>query len=225
MDMVMKKLLLTLLISVSLYGQNPVAFAALGDVIYNDLPKFEQLSSLAAMRDFKPMIDDYIQAASESKKLGFAVDRNEGSADPKGYLTKLRTLSTEHDAIILNARTRFEEAMEDAESETLTKMIAIGIVDPQDYKSRLVQYYEDYGEEQNLSAIEPLYREHLLDLAREQNSTKGGDTEAMKKEELLKRMRATEKASNDALTRSVREECEREKQNVMNEQKKALGIE
>jgi hypothetical protein len=38
-------------------------------------------------------------------------------------------------------------------------------------------------------------------------------------------MRASDKASKEALTRSVKEECEREKLNVMQEQKKALGLE
>ncbi|MCJ7764717.1 MAG: hypothetical protein MUP09_02130 [Thiovulaceae bacterium] len=251
----MKKLLLALFMSISLFAQNPISFAALGDVIYNDLPKFEQVGNLAVMRDSKPLIDDYIQEAGVSREMGLAVDKNDKSSDPKAYLKALRILSTKHDTIVLNAGKRFEEAMQDEDSETVIKMITIGIVNPQDYKSKLIRYYEDHGEDENLSVIEPFYKKHLLALTREQNVSKRGDTEAVNNvelikhmrasekashdasvrsvddteavnnEELIKRMRATERARHDALVRSVNEESRREKQKVLDEQKKALGIE
>jgi len=219
----MKKLLLTLLISVPMYAQNPVIFAALGDVIYNDADKFGQLADLTIMHDYKPVIDDYLESVEKSKKMGFAVDSNDTAIDAKGYLKELRLLSTKHDAIVLNAQKRFEEAMQDEDSETITNMIKIGIVNPQEYKNQLIQYYEDYAEDQNLSIIEPMYKEYKL--ACEENASKPGNAEAAKNEEVINRMRATDKASKEALTRSVKEECEREKQSVMQEQKKALGVE
>ncbi len=221
----MKKFLLTLLISVSLYAQNPVIYAALGDVIYNDVDKFGKLADLAAMHDYKPTIEDYLKSVENSKKTGFAVDRNETTSDAKAYLKELRLLSTKHDTIVLNAHKRFEEAMQDEDSETITNMIKIGIVSPEEYKNQLVQYYEDYAEDQNLSIIEPMYKEYKFNLANEENASKSGNAEAAKNEEVVNRMRASDKASKAALKRSVKEECEREKQNVMQEQKKALGVE
>jgi hypothetical protein len=221
----MKKLLFTLLIAVSLYAQNPLIYAALGDVIYNDVDKFGQLADLAAMHDYKPEIDDYLKSVEKSKKTGFAVDSNDESVDAKAYLKELRLLSTKHDAIVLNAHKRFEEAMQDEDSETITSMIKIGIVNPQEYKNQLVQYYEDYAEDQNLSIIEPMYKEYKFNLACEENASQTGSAEVTKNEEVVNRMRASDKASKEALTRSVNEECEREKKNVMQEQKKALGVE
>jgi hypothetical protein len=225
MDKIMKKLLLALFISVSVYAQNPVIFAALGDVIYNDVDKFGKLGDLAAMRDFKPAIDDYISSANRSKKIGFAVDSNDGTGDAKAYLKELRSLSAKHDAIVLNARKRFAEAIQEQDSETMTGMIKIGIVDPKDYKNQLIQYYEDYSEDQNLSVIEPLYKDYKYKLACEENASRSANAEAAQNEEVVNRMRASDKASKEALTRSVKEECEREKLNVMQEQKKALGLE
>ncbi|MBU1626414.1 hypothetical protein KKB18_03520 [bacterium] len=222
----MKKLLLALLISFSVYAQNPVIFAALGDVIYNDVDKFGKLSNLPAMRDFKPAIDEYLILADKSKKMGFAVDSNDGSGDAKVYLKELRSLSTKHDTIVLNARKRFEEAIQDQDSETMSSMIKIGIVNPKDYKNQLIQYYEDYSEDQNLSVIEPLYKEYKFKLSCEENASKSGAEAAKNAEaEVVNRMRATDKASKEALTRSVKEECDREKQSVIQEQKKALGVE
>ncbi len=225
MGFTMKKYLFSLIFSLALYAQNPVSFSALGDVIYNDIAKFEQLKELASMRDYIPVIDKYIEAAEKSKTMGFAVDTKKPSVTAKAYLDELRTLSAEHDSIMLGARQRFEEAMQDEDSETLTKLIMIGIIDPLAYNSQLIQYYEEFAEEQNLSVIEPLYSDYERTLANDQNASKNVNSEALKKEELLKRMRATEKARSDALARSVNEESEREKQKVMNEQKKELGIE
>ena len=221
----MNKYLFSLIFSLALYAQNPVAFSALGDVVYNDIAKFEQLKELSSMRDYIPVVDDYIEAAKKSKTMGFAVDAKDQSITAKAYLNMLRVLSAEHDSIMSGARERFEEAMQDEDGETVTAMIKIGIIDPQVYNSQLVQYYEEYAEEQNLSVIEPLYREYERRLADDQNRSKSFNTEALKKEELLKRMRATEKARSEALERSVSEESEREKRKVMNDQKKELGIE
>jgi len=224
MGVAMKKYLFSLIFSVVLYAENPVSFSALGDVVYNDIAKFEQLKALASMRDYIPLIDRYIEAAEKSKTMGFAVDTKKPSVTAKAYLDELRTLSTEHDTIVSGARERFEEAIQDEDGETVSAMITIGIIDPQVYSTQLIQYYEEFSEEQNLTVIEPLYRDYEHTLTVDQNRSKSDNTEISSKEALLKRMRATEKARSEALERSVSEEREREKQKVMNEQKKELGI-
>jgi hypothetical protein len=177
------------------------------------------------MRDYIPLIDTYIESAEQNKTMGFAVDAKKPSVNAKSYLNGLRTLSTEHDAIVSGARERFEEAMEDEDGETITAMITIGIIDTQTYDSELVQYYEEFSEEQNLTVIEPLYSAYQRTLAEDQNRSKRVSNETLRKESLVKRMRETEKARSEALERSVSEEREREKQKVMNEQKKELGME
>lgn len=225
MGVTMKKYLFTLIFSVVLYAENPVSFAALGDIVYNDTAKFEQLKELASMRDYIPLIDTYIEAAENNKTMGFAVDAKKPSVNAKAYLNQLRALSTEHDTIISGARERFEEAIQDEDGETVTAMISIGIIDPQAYNNQLIQYYEEFSEEQNLTVIEPFYRAYERTLTDDENSTQSVDAEALRKEALLKRMRATEKARSEALERSVTEEKEREKKKVMNEQKKELGME
>ena len=228
MGSLMKKCFFSLFLSLSLYAQNPTAFAALGDVIYNDVAKFEQLGKLEAMRDYRAMIDDYVKTADKCKKMGFdidTVDTADKTAVSKNYLKELRALSIDHDAILLKARERFEEALQDEEGETLTGMIALGAVNPEDYKSQLIQYYEEYGEEQNLSVIEPLYRAHEANLASESNTTKAESYETSRSRELIERMRATEKAKKESLERAVEEEKMRGKEKVMQEQKKELGLE
>lgn len=225
----MKTILATLLLSLSLYGQNPTAFAGLGDVIYNDMDMFERLGKLDAMHDQKETIEAYIDAAKANKDLGFALDAKNEPATSERYLKELRRLSAEHDTVMTIARERFQEAISDEDSTTITGMIEIGAVDPKQYKSELIHYYEEFSEEQNLSVIEPLYTEYQRSLPRDQNLSGSVSTpaepDAWKKEELLKRMRAQQKAKSEAVERAVREEEAREKEKVMEKQKKELGLE
>ncbi|MGB6018386.1 MAG: hypothetical protein WBF77_02210 [Sulfurimonadaceae bacterium] len=228
----MKKYLLLLTLSLSLFAQNPKSFAALGDVIYNDVAKFENLKEMASMQEFRTAIDAYIASANETKKMGFAMDAQnaedakDASVDGKEYLKALRQLSTEHDAIIADSRTRFKEAMSDEDSETINGMLNCGVIDAEDYKDELVRYYEEFGEDQNLSSLDVMYAKHIEN-QKDDNSTthSAAQREVRENEALVKRMRATEKAKNDALEKSVKEETARQKKKVLNEQKKELGIE
>lgn len=223
----MKKYLLLLTLSFSLFGQTPKSFAALGDVLYNDVDKFQQLKEMAAMQEFRPAIDAYIAAAEKTEKMGFAIDAKTPSIDPKEYLKALRTLSADHDAIIVQSRTRFKEAIADEDGETINKMVVYGVIDPEDYQDDLVRYYEEFYEDQNLSTLEPMYKSYIAGLKKDGNESKLtiAEREAKENAEKIKRMREKEKAKKEALNKSVNEEQLREKKKVLSEQKKELGIE
>jgi len=228
----MKKYLLLFTLSLSLFAQNPKSFAALGDVIYDDVVKFEKLKEMASMQEYRTAIDAYILSAGEIKKMGFAIDAENAKEDKssaldgKEYLQALRKLSTEHDAIIDSSRTRFKEAMSDEDSETINGMIDYGVIVIEDYKDELIRYYEEFGEDQNLSSLEVMYAEHINSLKADVNATalSNAQREARENEARIKRMRAQDKAKTDALEKSVEEEKAREKKKVLNEQKKELGL-
>ena len=233
LGLTMKKYLILLTLSLSLFAQNPKSFAALGDVLYNDVDKFENLKEMASMQEFRMSIDAYIVSANETKKMGFAIDAKnaedskDGPVDGTEYLKALRQLSTEHDAIIVNSRTRFKEAMGDEDSETINGMINCGVIDPDDYKDELVHYYEEFYEDQNLSTLEAMYADYTANLKKDDNATRLSEAqrEARENEEQIQRMRETNRLKQESLERSVQEEKEREKKKVLNEQKKELGIE
>ncbi len=228
----MKKYVLLLTLTLTLFAQNPKSFAALGDVLYNDINKFENLKEMASMQEYKTAIDAYIVSAKETKKMGFAIDienakdDKDATVDGKEYLKALRNLSTEHDTIIDNSRTRFEEAMGDEDSETINGMINYGVIEVEDYQDKLIRYYDEFGEDQNLSSLVTMYAEHMASLNKDNNATQltNVQREARENEARIKRMRAQDKAKTEALEKSVEEEKVREKKKVLNEQKKELGI-
>jgi len=223
----MKTYLLLLTMTLSLFAQNPKSFAALGDVIYDDIPKFEQLKKMPSMQEFTPEIDGYIALAKKAKKMGFAVDAKETSVNAKEYLKALRQLSTEHDAIIVNSRTRFQEAISDEDGATINAMVNNGVIKTEDYEAELIRYYEEFNEDQNLSSLEVMYNNYISTLKKDDNrsSLSAAQKEARENQARIKRMREQNKAKIEALETSVQEEKVREKQKVLNEQKKELGIE
>jgi len=222
----MKKLLLLITFTLTLFAQNPLSFGALGDVIYDDIDKFELLKEMPVMREYKGEIEEYIEAAEKSKKMGFAVDEKSPDADAKVYLKVLRDLSVKHDAIIVQSRARFKEAIDDEDSETINLMIYYGIIDPQEYEKAMIAYYGEFGEDHNLSTLTPMYTAYLNSLKKDDNGTQLTDEqrEAIENEERIKRIRARIKAKEEALQKSVEEEQESEKKKVLNEQKKELGL-
>ncbi|MEN8146946.1 MAG: hypothetical protein ABFR02_04930 [Campylobacterota bacterium] len=238
----MKNFLLLLTLSVSLFAQNPKSYAALGDVIYDDAVKFEKLKVLPSMQEFTTAIESYIASVAQTKKMGFVIDKNDPetvTVEAEAYLAELRKLSIEHDAIVDSSRKRFTEAMNDEDSETVNAMISIGVIEPDDYKTELMHYYGEFGEDHNLSTLDKMYASHLGKQKGDTKATKvSGTTGAksaaaapkvktkvnQKDEEIKKRMRAQDKAKTEALERAVEEEKQEEKAKILEKQKKELGI-
>jgi len=223
----MKLLFILLTLSLALWAKNPLSFATLGDVVYNDAKKFDEIKELEAMHDIRVAINNYIKLANDTKKLGFSVDNKEKGVDAKGYLKRLRTLSAEHDVIITQVRKRFSEAMSDEDSHTVNTMVEHGVIDPVNYEKELVTYYEEYREDYNLSALKSIYEQYLINT----KSTQKVDSESSEtrnqrsNDAALERARAQRKLKQENLEREVQEEQTREKKRVLREQKEALGIE
>jgi len=223
----MKQLLLLILFTLTLFAQNPKSFAALGDVIYDDIELFKKLKEMPTMKGYEADIDAYIQFALATKEMGFAVDAKDKSVDSKAYLKALRKLSADHDAIILKSRKRFKEAISDEDSDTINQMVLCGVINPDNYKNELIDYYREFGEDSNLSSLDAMYQEYLKSIKKDTNSTKLSEAEIQERENAarIKRIRARIEAKESALEKSVAQEQKREKEKVLSNQKKELGIE
>ena len=221
----MKHFFLLLTITLSLFAQNPKSFSALGDVIYDDVETFQNLKTLPSMQDAVVDIDNYIVEAKKAKEMGLLVDAKDQSVDAKTYLATLRKLSVIHDTIMESSVKRFNEALSDEDGETVNAMVNYGVVDTEDYDKELINYYEEFNEDQNLSAIKPFYLEYLSSLVKDKNTTLSeAQREQLENEANVRRMRAKKEAKDAAFEKSVEDEQAREKKKVLDEQKKALGI-
>jgi hypothetical protein len=221
----MKHILLLLTISLTLFAQNPRSFAALGDVIYDDVATFEKLKTLPSMQEFSRDIDSYSSEAKKTKEMGFLIDAKDKSVDAKSYLAALRKLSEKHDMIMENSTKRFKEALHDEDGETINAMVEYGVIDTEDYDKELINYYEEFNEDQNLSSLNGFYTKYLTSLVKEKKvELTEAQREQLANEANIKRMRAKNEAKDAKLAKSVKEEQDREKKKVLDEQKKELGI-
>ena len=224
----MKLLFILLTLSLALWAKNPLSFATLGDVVYNDAKKFNEIKKLEAMHDIRTAINNYVKLANSTKKLGFSIDNKEKNADAKSYLKSLRVLSAKHDIIDLQIQKRFNEAMSDEDSHTVNTMVEYGVIDSVNYEKELITYYEEFNEDYNLSALKSIYEQYLINT---QGERKSGDSisnemkEQRSNDAALERARAHRKLKQENLEREVQEEKKREKKRVLREQKEALGIE
>ena len=221
----MKKYLLLLLTALTLLAENPKSFSALGDVIYDNVETFKELESLSVMTPYNKDIEGYIKEAKRVKKMGFALDAKEEGVVAKEYLAALRALSVKHDKVIQFSRSSFKEAIEKEDATTVNYMIVNGVIDPTDYQSELINFYEEFGEDNNLSGITDMHEKYVKATHDDSNVTRESQAsrDARDKRESIERFEATLKAKNKALEDSVAEEKEREKKKVLATQKEELG--
>lgn len=221
----MKKILLLLLTTLALLADNPKSFAALGDVIYDNVETFKKLESLPTMASYTKAIEVYVKEAKAVKKMGFDLDAKKEGVDPKAYLAALRKLSAQHDKIIQFSRSTFSEAIDKEDAHTVNNMIVYGVIDPENYRSELINFYEEYHEDCNLSSIMPMYDAYTKATRDDSNVTRESQAvrEAREKQESIERFDATLKAKGKALEKSVAEEKAREKKKVLETQKEELS--
>ena len=222
----MKKYVLLLLTALTLFAENPKSFAALGDVIYDNVETFKQLESLPVMSPYSKDIEVYIKEATAVKKMGFALDAKEEGVVAKEYLAALRKLSAKHDKVIQFSRSSFSEAIEKEDAATVNYMILNGVIDPENYRSELINFYEEFGEDNNLSGIVAMHDEYVKATTIDTNATRESQAtkDAREKKESIARFEATLKAKDKALEDSVAEEKAREKEKVLATQKEELGL-
>ena len=220
----MKKYVLLLLTALSLFAENPKSFAALGDVIFDNVETFKQLESMPIMAEYNREIRAYIKEAKTVKKMGFALDEKEDGVVAKEYLTALRKLSVEHDKVIQFSRSSFKEAIEKEDTDSVNYMIVNGVINPKNYRSELINFYEEFGDDNNLSGVSAMYDAYVKAKRKDVNTTRESKAarDAREKRESIARFEATLEAKEKALEASVAEEKEREKKKVLATQKEEL---
>ena len=220
----MKKYILLLLIAISLFAENPKSFAALGDVIFDNVETFKQLESLPVMAVHNREIEAYIKEAKTVKKMGFALDEKKDGVIPKEYLTALRKLSAQHDKVMQFSRSAFKEAIKKEDTDSVNYMLVNGVINPEDYRSELINFYEEFGEDNNLSGIREMHDAYVKATRSDANATRESKAarDAREKRENIARFEATLEARDKALEASVAEEKEREKKKVLATQKEEL---
>ena len=222
----MKLYTFLLLLSFTLYAQNPQVFAQLGDQIYNDITPLQTLSQEPSLQKLAGPIHGFTTSALKIKEMGYKIDNKEEGSDAKAYLISLRELSVERDALSLAVKSIFEEAITKGDEERVTVILKSGLVEQEAYTEELVTFYDEYCEEDNSSILGTLYLEYQLKNQPEVvvPVISAETLQKQKDQERIARMRAKERAKKARLENEVAQQKAIEEKKVLTEQKEALDL-
>jgi len=226
----MKKIffIITLLVSLVFANEvlkenNPKVYAALGDVLYNNLPKIEKLKDIKTFDPFLSEINRYARDLLKLKKQGFAIEHGDKSIDKKQYLNKLREFSKKNDAFVSSARSSFKSSLENEDSETFEKIINTGLIDTTRNKEQIIDYYFAHQEDVNASGVIQSYLDADAKLrAKREAKRKYYKSKKQLEAQKIKRIRENDKLKQAALEKKLDEEVIKKKKQIRQEQKKEL---
>lgn len=222
----MKKLLLTLLISIPLLvqasPQNPVVYSALGNNIYNNEIAIEDLLELKEFQVYKDRIINYLKDVRKTKKMGFAIEKGDTSISKGTYLKKLRVLSKENDFFVKTVNSNFKFAIKNKDNKLFVHSIDSNLLDIKRYKKMICSYY--YSHEDEISE----YGDVLTTLIKGLESKKvkkkvyKGKTKQQVQDEKMRRIRLKDKQKQEAIQKALEAELEKKKANIRKTQKEEL---
>jgi hypothetical protein len=218
----MKKILILFLFVAILNAKNPLVYASLGDVIYDNLPKIENLKNLEEYSVFNEKIDVYVQEVNALKKYGFLVENGDSAASSKVYLEKLRELSKTNDFFVRSAKMSYMSAIENENSPLFSSIINSGLIDVQANKSQIKEYYFAHSDDINATGvIQSFLDEDALLL--QKNQPKQYKSKKETEAEKIRRIREKDKERKEAIKRSLEEEVSRKKAQILQEQVRELA--
>lgn len=223
----MKVLLFLLFTFTFLFASNPVVYAALGDKIYDNAPKIEQLKNFKEYEPFREKIESYIKEVNAMKKLGYAIENGTvPKSTSSSYLKKLRELSKTNDFFIRSANAIFDKALKNKEYELVMNLLDTGLIDIERNKVRLLEFYE-----QNKNAFAP--RGELERIIKEDELKKSSKNtkeyyeklRKLREQEKIRRLREKDKKRQEELQRKLEKELKLKKERIRQEQIKELKSE
>ncbi len=226
----MKKLFLIItILSTFLLAQDatlqktPRVYAALGDVLYNNLDEIEKLKEIDTFSSYNSEINRYMRDLSKLKKEGFRIEEGDATIDKKEYLNKLREFSKKNDYFVFLARKSFKKSLRDQDSKTFEKIINTGLIDTQRNKDKIIDYYFEHQEEINASGVIQSYLDEDAKLrAKREKQRRYYKTKKQLEAEKIKRIRANDKKKQEELEKKLDAEVTKKKKEIRAEQKKEL---
>ncbi|WP_457749278.1 hypothetical protein [Sulfurimonas sp.] len=219
----MYKLFLLLVLSIALYAQNPKAFSALGDTIYNNVQKIQKLENIDEYEVYKKKIKQYVTEVKKIKKEGFALDERV-SKNKMHYLNKLRELSKVNDFFVRSVKRNLDLAIENENSKLFSQLINTGLLDEKKSKNKIIDYYFAHTNDVNVTGIIQNYLENDKKLRAKKEYKKNiRNAKRLRELEKIKRIRRNDKLQQEKLEKQLNQEVQKRKLQIREEQKKELS--
>jgi hypothetical protein len=220
----MLKLLLITIFTTILFATNPRPYAALGDVIYNNVDKIAALSYFDAYSLYAKEIDSYVEEVKETKVEGFKLEMGDASISKKEYLDRLRKLSKTNDYFLRSIRSNYKTSMKNNNFALFSLIINSGLINTKSKKDEIIDYYFLHQEDINATGvIDNFLNDDAKLRARKEAQRRMRKTKKQLEEEKIKRIRAKDKASREKLEKKLQEDLEKKKLEIRETQKKELS--
>jgi len=214
----MYKLLLLTFMLTFLYSNNPKPYAALGNVIYDNVQKIDSLQKLKSYDLYKSDIAKYVKEVELAKKEGFEIEASKAKISKKDYLIKLRHLAKINDNYLRGIRDNYKASMNNNNYNLFSEIINCGLIDTNKNKNEIIDYYYKHQEDINASGvIEDFLNDDAKLKALKESQKIKYKTKKMLEEEKIKRIRDKEKTTQENLEVKLQNKL----QNELQDQKKS----
>jgi hypothetical protein len=200
-------------VSVSLWAANPVAYAGLGDVIYDGMPKIAQLGDASAVSSHHENISKYLGKCDRAKEEGFALDRGAaGAMDKKAYLELLRSLNNEYEFYVRTANTALDRTIEENDYEAFSQLIKTGLINIDRNSEQIVSFYKMHKNGITLQEVDDYisYRKQLVELEKKEKAQRQKLYDSYRQRR-IDQVHARQAAKKEAHRKAVEAEMERKK--------------
>jgi len=219
----MKKIILTILFTSLLFADNPLIYSALGDVIYDNAKKINNLKNINQYASEINKIDKYIDEVKKTKKDGYSILSGDKTISKMGYLNKLRKLSKTNDYFIRSAKLYFKQSISKEDNYLFSKIINSGLIDTDKCKEQITNYYFSHSNDINSSGIIQSYLDNDKKLrVKKEAQRKLYMNKKMREEARIKRIRQDDLQKQKELEKRLDDEVKAKKLQIRKEQNREL---
>ena len=213
-----------LLLTTLLYAQNPIAFAALGDVIYDNVDKIEKLKNIDEYKIYDEKIDKYVKDVKKAKEEGFALENGSTAVTRKAYLNKLRSLAKTNDFFVRSVASSYDAAKRDQNSRLFSEIINTGLLDTDERKKEIIDYYFAHAQDMNTTGLIQSYLDEDAKLrAKKEAQLKRYKSKKEREAERIRQIRENDKREKERLEKKLQEELQKKKEEIREYQKEELS--
>ena len=220
----MQKLLFITLLTTFLYANNPLPYAALGDVIYDNVETIAHLKTIESYDVYKDDIEKYVSDVQATKEMGYELQKKTSNILKKEYLNKLRELSKKNDYYLRSIQTNYKESMKNNNYKLFSQIINNKLIDVQKHKKEIIDYY--YAHQDNIDkegVIEDLLNEDAKLRALKEAQKKHYKTKKQLEAERIQRIRENDRAERLKIEEDLEKDLNKKKEEIRKLQIKELS--
>ena len=223
-NIMIKIFLFISILTTLLLAKNPLAYAVLGDIIYNNVDNIEKLKEIDAYKLYEAEITKYVKDVHEAKENGLLVESPASVISKKEYLATLRELTKVNDYFTRSANASFVLAMKNENNVLFSQMVNSGLIDTQLHKKEILDYYFEHSEDINPSGVIQVYLDDDAKLKEKKEAlAKRYKSKVMLEKEKIERIRKNDKLEQERLEQELQKEVKKKKLEIREHQKSELA--